>query len=222
MPPESSTWPCRFSRKRSSEARPGSALTIPTALSRRPGRGRRVHVRVVLVGRSVRGRGDRLRLGPRALHALNSRRQDKTDKIDAGKIPSLLRCGLFPQAYAYPKALRKTRDLLRRRTFLVHHPASTHARSNIRCPTTRKNSRITGPCRRCEGHSSKWSFCLFERGSTSCRGPRRCSARSPNLRKPSATNLIPIFSLRPGSGEARAVFTFLWRSVKVCGRMTVW
>jgi len=45
--------------------------------------------------------------------------KSKTDKIDAGKIAALLRGGLFPQAYVYPKALRETRDLLRRRTFLV-------------------------------------------------------------------------------------------------------
>jgi transposase len=47
----------------------------------------------------------------------------KTDKIDAGKIAGLLRGGLFPQAYAYPQALRETRDLLRRRTFLVRQRA---------------------------------------------------------------------------------------------------
>jgi transposase len=45
--------------------------------------------------------------------------KSKTDRIDAGKIAGLLRGGLFPQAYVYPKALRETRDLLRRRTFLV-------------------------------------------------------------------------------------------------------
>ncbi len=49
--------------------------------------------------------------------------KSKTDKIDAGKIAGLLRGGLFPQAYVYPKALRETRDVLRRRTFLVRHRA---------------------------------------------------------------------------------------------------
>src|SRR5438105_2948402 len=47
----------------------------------------------------------------------------KNDKIDAGKIAGLLRGGLFPQAYVYPQALRETRDLLRRRTFLVRQRA---------------------------------------------------------------------------------------------------
>lgn len=47
----------------------------------------------------------------------------KSDKIDAGKIAGLLRGGLFPQAYVYPKELRETRDLLRRRTFLVRQRA---------------------------------------------------------------------------------------------------
>ncbi len=47
----------------------------------------------------------------------------KNDKIDAGKIATLLRGGMFPQAYVYPRALRETRDLLRRRTFLVRQRA---------------------------------------------------------------------------------------------------
>jgi transposase len=47
----------------------------------------------------------------------------KNDKIDAGKIARLLRGGTFPLAYAYPKGMRETRDLLRRRTFLVRKRA---------------------------------------------------------------------------------------------------
>jgi transposase len=47
----------------------------------------------------------------------------KTDKIDAHKIAGLLRGGLLPQAYVYPKGMRETRDLLRRRTFLVRRRA---------------------------------------------------------------------------------------------------
>ena len=43
----------------------------------------------------------------------------KNDRIDAAKIARLLRCGSFPLAYAYPKGMRETRDLLRRRTYLV-------------------------------------------------------------------------------------------------------
>jgi transposase len=43
----------------------------------------------------------------------------KNDRIDAGKIARLLRSGTFPLAYAYPKGMRETRDLLRRRMFLV-------------------------------------------------------------------------------------------------------
>jgi transposase len=43
----------------------------------------------------------------------------KNDRIDADKIARLLRCGSFPLAYAYPKGMRETRDLLRRRTYLV-------------------------------------------------------------------------------------------------------
>src|SRR5262249_54564185 len=47
----------------------------------------------------------------------------KNDRIDAGKIARLLRGGTFPLAYAYPKGLRATRDLFRRRTYLVRKRA---------------------------------------------------------------------------------------------------
>jgi transposase len=47
----------------------------------------------------------------------------KNDKIDANKIARLLRGGNFPLSYAYPKGMRETRDLLRRRTWLVRHRA---------------------------------------------------------------------------------------------------
>ena len=47
----------------------------------------------------------------------------KNDRIDAGKIARLLRGGNFPLAYAYPKGMRETRDLLRRRMHLVHKRA---------------------------------------------------------------------------------------------------
>jgi transposase len=43
----------------------------------------------------------------------------KNDRIDANKIARLLRGGNFPLAYRYPRGMRETRDLLRRRTFLV-------------------------------------------------------------------------------------------------------
>jgi transposase len=43
----------------------------------------------------------------------------KDDKIDSEKIARLLRGGTFPLAYVYPREMRATRDLLRRRTFLM-------------------------------------------------------------------------------------------------------
>src|SRR5262249_8505436 len=46
-----------------------------------------------------------------------------TDKSDAHKIAVLLRGGLLPQAYVYPRGLRATRDLRRRRTFFVRRRA---------------------------------------------------------------------------------------------------
>lgn len=47
----------------------------------------------------------------------------KNDKIDADKLARLLRGGNFPLSYVYPKGMRETRDLLRRRTGLVRHRA---------------------------------------------------------------------------------------------------
>jgi transposase len=45
------------------------------------------------------------------------------DRIDAHKIAVLLRGGMLPQAYAYPAAMRATRDLLRRRMHLMRKRA---------------------------------------------------------------------------------------------------
>ena len=47
----------------------------------------------------------------------------KNDKIDAAKLAGMLRGGLFPMAYVYPRAKRQTRDLLRRRSFFVRQRA---------------------------------------------------------------------------------------------------
>src|SRR4029077_13320439 len=48
----------------------------------------------------------------------------KNDNLDAEKIARLLRGGNIPPAYVYPKGLRETRDLLRRRMYLVHQRAA--------------------------------------------------------------------------------------------------
>lgn len=45
----------------------------------------------------------------------------KNDKIDSYKIASLMRGGNFPLAYNYPAETRATRDLLRRRTYVMRH-----------------------------------------------------------------------------------------------------
>jgi transposase len=48
----------------------------------------------------------------------------KSDRIDANKIARLLKGGNFPLAYVYPKGMRETRDLLRRRTYFVRQRAA--------------------------------------------------------------------------------------------------
>lgn len=68
----------------------------------------------------------------------------KTDRIDAAKLANLLRGGLFPMAYVYPRTKRQTRDLLRRRSFFVRqrahllaHIVNTNAQFNLP-PLTKK------------------------------------------------------------------------------------
>ncbi len=51
----------------------------------------------------------------------------KNDRIDSFKIASLIRGGNFPLAYVYPKKMRATRDLLRRRMKIVRHGANLKA-----------------------------------------------------------------------------------------------
>ena len=51
----------------------------------------------------------------------------KNDKIDSYKIASLMRGGNFPLAYNYPQETRATRDLLRRRTYVMRHGSELKA-----------------------------------------------------------------------------------------------
>ena len=68
----------------------------------------------------------------------------KNDKIDSEKIARLLRGGMLPQAYVYPKEMRATRDLLRRRMRLVRlrgqalaHVTNTFTQYNLEAPEKR-------------------------------------------------------------------------------------
>ncbi len=47
----------------------------------------------------------------------------KNDRIDSKKLAAMLRGGMFPLAYAYPRDMRSTRDLLRRRNYFMRHRA---------------------------------------------------------------------------------------------------
>ena len=64
--------------------------------------------------------------------------KSKNDRIDAAKIAGLLRGGMFPMAYVYPRAKRETRDLLRRRCHFVEqrsqllaHIVNTNSQYNL-------------------------------------------------------------------------------------------
>jgi transposase len=66
----------------------------------------------------------------------------KNDKIDALKIAALLRGGMIPMAYVYPREMRSPRDLLRRRLYLVRkrgqllaHVQNTHHQYNLPQPS---------------------------------------------------------------------------------------
>jgi transposase len=53
--------------------------------------------------------------------------KSKNDRIDSEKIAAMLRGGMFPIAHVYPKEMRATRDLLRRREYFVRHQAELYA-----------------------------------------------------------------------------------------------
>jgi transposase len=62
----------------------------------------------------------------------------KSDRIDSRDIAKLLRAGMIPMAYVYPKTMRATRDLLRRRMLFVQrraelltHIQQTNAQYNL-------------------------------------------------------------------------------------------
>lgn len=62
----------------------------------------------------------------------------KNDRIDAHKIAALLRGGMLPKAYVYPQRMRATRDLMRRRNYLMRkraellvHIANTNSQYNL-------------------------------------------------------------------------------------------
>jgi transposase len=66
----------------------------------------------------------------------------KNDRIDAKKLAALLKGGNFPMAYVYPKGLRETRDLLRRRMFLVRQRA--HLIAHIQNTNSQYNLPVFG------------------------------------------------------------------------------
>ena len=64
--------------------------------------------------------------------------KSKNDRLDSYKIATLLRGGTLPQAYVYPRGMRATRDLLRRRLFfarkrgeLLSHIQNTNTQYNL-------------------------------------------------------------------------------------------
>jgi hypothetical protein len=81
-------------------------------------------------------------------HALSRRvihgGKAKIDRIDAAKLARLLRGSNFPLAYVYPKGMRATLDLLRRRMDLVHKRADLIAELQRRTEARQGRARRTG------------------------------------------------------------------------------
>lgn len=79
--------------------------------------------------------------------------KSKNDRLDAAKIAGLLKGGLLPQGYVYPKAMRATRDLLRRRSFLVRRRADLLAHlvnTNSQYNLPHLNKKLVYPSNRAE------------------------------------------------------------------------
>lgn len=55
----------------------------------------------------------------------------KNDPLDAKTIANLMRTNYFPQAYPYPREMRATRDLFRRRTRLVRIRAEAYTHTQL-------------------------------------------------------------------------------------------
>jgi transposase len=120
----------------------------------------------------------------------------KNDRIDANKIARLLRGGNFPRAYTYPKGMRETRDLLRRRTYFVRQRAALFTHLQI------LNSQYNLP-----PFPKKLSFAAnrAELAVAEC-------FPDPSVRKSAAANLAVIDCL---DGQIAALELYLTRTAKV-------
>ena len=74
--------------------------------------------------------------------------KSKNDKLDSLKLAMMLKGGMFPMSYVYPRNMRSTRDLMRRRLFFVNkraellaHVQMTHHQYNLQAPSGRARYR---------------------------------------------------------------------------------
>lgn len=75
--------------------------------------------------------------------------KSKNDRIDSQKIALLLRGGTLPISYVYPREMRSTRDLLRRRNYLTRkraelltHIQNTNSQYNLPAPPKGITSKV--------------------------------------------------------------------------------
>ena len=76
----------------------------------------------------------------------------KDDKIASHKLAALLRGGMFPLAYTYPREMRATRDLTRRRLFFVNKRAELL--KHISMTYQQYNLKFDGPILKLKAHSN--------------------------------------------------------------------
>jgi len=74
----------------------------------------------------------------------------KNDKLDSLKIATMLKGGVFPIAFVYPRDMRATRDFMRRRLFYVNrraelmgHVKMTHHQYNLPAPSKHVRHKAT-------------------------------------------------------------------------------
>jgi len=142
-------------------------------------------------------------------HALEMKaihgRKSGNDKLDAERIARLLGSGMFPVAYVYPKGMRSTRDLMRRRSYLVnqrsslitHIQVTNHWRRMAETVAILTHSASSSPRDRssngCQPESLTGRLSLSHFTAESRQGRRRCSAPhpSPNLTRRRAPGSHP-------------------------------
>jgi hypothetical protein len=87
--------------------------------------------------------------------------KSKNDEVDSRKTAALLKGGLLSMSYLYPTAMRATRDLFRRRTYVVRRRGQERLASIIKGAEnpgrTRKVCQLKGRAWHVSGGGQAWT-----------------------------------------------------------------